>query len=399
MQFSYRVVDPQGKIETGKSAADSREKLIAKFKAQGKTPLEIKEETVTNFKINRGQLSIQERLNFTQQLAGLLQAGVPLEKALGILSKLTFRPETGALVLQLRRSLQEGMAFTVALERFPNYFPPLYINMIRAGEAGGILPQVLQRLAKYMEDEIGLRRFVIGSMIYPCIVLAASTMTLFFFIGYVIPKFETIFQSMGSELPLITKIVIFFGRTVFNYWWLLLIILAGVGGWAIKELATVKGRLRFDRLKLSLPLIGPVLQKVATAKMAFALSLLNGSGVPILTCLHITSEIVGNQVLTLALREVEREVKKGNTLSNSMAAQDVFPVLAVEMIGVGEESGNLGVMLEQVSRTLEGEVRHSMQVFLAVFEPVLILFMVGVIAILAVAILLPIINMNIGINI
>jgi general secretion pathway protein F len=399
VQFSYRVANLQGKIELGREEAESKEQLLSKLKAQGKFPLEIKEsKELLSFKLNRSRFSRQERLTFTQQLAGLLEAGIPLERSLGILSKLKFSPNIGDTVIQLRRSLQEGLSFTAALERFPDFFPDIYVNMVRAGEAGGILPQVLKRLAQYLEEEISLRRFITGSLFYPMILAVSSLAAILFYVAVVIPKFKSIFQGMDAELPMITKAVVFFGESLNNYWWLLLIIIFGAVGWWMKELSTYEGRLRVDRLKLKIPLIGSILQKIAISKMAFALSLLSGSGVSLLNSLSIAGKIMGNECLALALKNVEQEVKQGSTVAKGMAAQGVFPVLAVEMIGVGEESGNLATMLDQVAAAYDGDVKHSLSIFMALFEPILIFVMVGVIGILAVSILLPVINMNTQMN-
>lgn len=394
MQFTYRAADALGNIEQGKEEADSREQLIGKLKAQGKFPLEVKAETNLVTQLTKSSMTNQERLNFTNQLAGLLEAGIPLERSLAIISRLKLKGELGELVVQLRRSLQEGMSFSAALERMPGRFSTLYINMVRAGEAGGILPQVLKRLGQYLEDDINLRRFITSSLFYPVIVLCGVCAALVFYLVVVVPKFQEIFQDMGRELPFMTRLVMGAGGVLSKYW----LILAGAIGagvfWYFKEQATPAGRLRIDQLKLKIPMVGQILQKVATSKLALSLSLLSSSGVSLLTSLEIVSRIVGNQVMGSALIQVGNEVQKGNTLAKSMSNYEVFPSLAVEMIGVGEESGNLGSMLDQVSKTYEAEVKHSLSMFMSAFEPMLILLLVGVMAIMMVAILLPIININ-----
>ncbi len=399
MQYAYRAADSQGRITQGSEEADSREQLMAKLRAQGKYPLEIKAEAGIVKKIKFGGIPLQERLHFTKQLAGLLEAGIPLERALTIISRLKLEGNLGSLVLELRRMLQEGLSFTAALERFPRYFPPLYINMVRAGEAGGVLPQVLQRLAQYQEEEISLRRFITSSLFYPIIVVCASIGAFAFFLMFVIPTFKDIFAQQGQGLPLITQIIIGLGSFLGNYWWVLLLGLISFIIWIVKEKSTVNGRFRIDQFKLKLPLLGGLLQKAATARLVMALSLLHNSGVPLLSSLHIAGEIVGNEVMHRALQKVEQEVQQGGALARSMSNSAVFPVLAVEMIGVGEESGSLGEMLEQVGKTYEADLRHSLGIFMSIFEPLLILVMVGMIALLAVGILLPIINANTGLAI
>jgi general secretion pathway protein F len=398
VQYAYKVSDTRGRVRTGRLEADSREQLIARLKCQGQFPLEVKAEgklAVAARKRVKGKgLKRQERLAFTQQLAGLLAAGISIERALNIMGRLANNPRVTALLHQLKQALQEGHSFTAALEMYPQHFPSLYLSMARAGETGGILARVLKRLAQYQEEELALRRFVVSSLTYPTLIAVASLVAMFYFVGDVIPKFQGILAGLGQELPLITQIVLAVGTGFRNYWWAL----GGVVGLALlgllRHVATPAGRFQLDGIKLKLPLLGDLLQKVAVSKMAMALSLLTNSGVPLLIGLNITSEIVGNTVLAKALREAEREVKTGNTLVSSLHGQKVFPVMAVEMIGVGEESGNINEMLEQVAKTYDNEVRNSLGVAMALFEPLLILIMVGIIGILAVAVLLPLVNLN-----
>jgi general secretion pathway protein F len=394
MQFTYKAVDARGKIETGTIAANTKEQLFILLKAQGKVPIEVKSEARLPVHLPQSKFSLQERLSFTQQLAGLMTAGISIEKALTIMARLNSGKETAKLINMLNSSIQEGLSFSAALEGLSKKFSPLYINMVRAGEAGGVLPEVLKRLAQYLEEEIELHRFIIGSLIYPAIVVTSSFAALLFFVSDVIPKFQEIFADIGSRLPLITRIVMFCGNSLTHYGWLGLLLLGIAIVWLIKDTATPQGKLRFDRLQLQLPLIGKIQKKMVIAKMAMALGLLERSGVPLLNGLQISAEIMGNVVFTQALHIVEREVKSGNTLAQSMANQKIFPLLAIEMIGVGEESGNLSEMLGQVAKTYEAEVKSAVGVFLAVFEPVLILLMVGIIAILAIAVLLPVVNLN-----
>lgn len=394
MQFSYKAVDTQGKMESGKATADSRDQLFNLLKAQGKIPLEVKNDLRLAVNLPSRKFSRQERLNFTQQLAGLLAAGISLERALAILVRLSSGTATVSLISKLNQSIHEGLSFTAALEAFPQEFSTIYISMVRAGEAGGVLPEVLKRLAQYLEEEIALRRFIISSLIYPALIVTSSIAALIFFVSDVIPKFQDIFEGIGSELPLITRVVMFAGNSLTRYGWVVALLIAFGLIWFGKDVATPEGKLRFDRIKLRLPLIGEIQQKMVVAKMAMAMSLLDRSGVPLLNGLQISADIVGNAIFTRALRVVEQEVKAGYTLAQSMANQKVFPLLAIEMIGVGEESGNLSEMLGQVAKTYEAEIKNALGIFLAVFEPVLILLMVGVIAILAVAVLLPIVNLN-----
>lgn len=405
MQFQYQVADSKGAIERGSAEADSKEQLIAKLKSQGKYPLEIKESSTLSLsfsfkiKISRGdKLSDKERLGFTQQMAGLLSARIPLERALATLTRLKFGSKMDEVVVQLRRLLQEGHSFSSALEKFPNYFPPLYISMVKIGEAGGVLPQVMSRLAQNQEEEMNFRRYLVSSLFYPIIVMGLSLCSIGFFVIVVIPQFQSVFRDMGLELPLVTKLVMFFGQLMVNFWFIPAIAIAGAVFWWMRESATPQGRYRVDQLKLKIPMLGKVFEKIATQKMAQSLSLLVGSGVSLLESLIISSDIIGNEVFGSALRETERRVRQGNTLANSLASYSVFPIMAVEMIAVGEEGGNLEYMLEQVNRIYNNEVKHDLGMFLAMIEPLITVLLVAVIALLAVAILLPVLSMNSQIN-
>ncbi|HPO96436.1 MAG TPA: type II secretion system F family protein [Bacillota bacterium] len=398
MQFTYKTTDYNGKIEYGQAEADSREQLIAILKSRGKIPLEIKSETKMHSSVRISRFSKKERLNFTQQLAGLLNAGISLEKALGILNRIILRGELANIIQQLQRLLQEGHSFTAALEKHPRHFPALYINMVRAGEAGGILPQVLDRLAKYQEEELNLRNFIISSLIYPVILGFASLGLLLLYMIVVVPKFEPIFAEMDTGIPLITKIVMLVGNCLNRYWIVLIVILISLIVTYFRLNSTQAGKQRIDQFKLQLPLLGGIFQKIAISRMSLALSMLAGSGVSLLQALAIAGTVSDNLVINNALQAVIGDVKQGNTLVNSMVNQKVFPTLAIEMIGIGEESGNLEEMLNQVANAYENEVKNGLKIFLAIFEPLLILLMVSVIAILAIAILLPVFSLNSQIN-
>jgi general secretion pathway protein F len=392
--YLYKAANADGVIETGRSEAGSGEQLIAALKARGLFPLEIKEESVSAVNIIKRRFSRKERLAFTRQLAGLLNAGVGLEKALSIMNRLSFSREMSGIIGEICRLLQEGHSFTAALEKYPRHFPAFYISMVKAGETGGILPKVLNRLIRYQEDELNLRNFIISSLVYPIILVMVSLAVVLIYVVLVIPNFEPIFAEMDTELPILTKLIMLFGNGLRYYWWLFGGLLLGLYLGFVKLVSAPGGRLKFDGFKLRAPLLGEVLTKIAIARISLSLSMLCGSGVPLLTALSIAGDISGNLELGKAFQEVIGEVRQGSTLIAAMAHKKVFPVLAVEMIGVGEQSGNLEEMLDQVATTYETEVKQTVNLFMAVFEPLLILLMVGVIAVLAIAIIVPIFNLN-----
>lgn len=394
MEFTYKAANGNGSIEIGRIEAASGEQLITILKSKGLFPLEYKSVSGSALNKLKNRFSRKERLVFTRQLAGLLSSGIGLEKALAIINRLSFSREMNEIIGQLQRLIQEGHSFTASLEKFPRHFTPLYVSMVKAGEAGGLLPQVLTKLIRYQEEELNLRNFIISSLIYPIILALSNIGVLLMYMLAVVPKFLPIFAELGSDLPFITDMVIFFGTALQNFWWLFLLIIAGLGVWFWQWVSSDKGRLKYDGYKLRAPLIGNILTKIAISRMCLSLSMLCGSGVPLISALSISGAVSGNLELERAVREVIGEVKQGSSLVASLSKREIFPVLAVEMIGVGEESGNLEEMLDQVSATYENEVKQSLGIFLAIFEPLLILSMVGVIAILAIGILVPIFNLN-----
>ncbi len=394
MQFSYKVADAAGRIETGREEAASREELAAALKARGKVPLEIKGESRFTSQIKFYRFSAKERLYFTRQLSSLLNSGISLEKALAIIHRL-LRPSDFQDVLgQIYQLILEGHSFSNALERYPRYFPGVYVNLIRAGESGGILQKITGRLAEYEEEQVNLKNFIVSSLIYPMILAGATVFVLLLYVGVVIPKFQTIFAEMESGLPLVTQIVMVVGRFFQYGWWVLPLLFMGMVIAFRQWTGSPEGRLRWDQLKLRIPYVGGILLKIAVARVSMTLSMLCTSGVPLLSGLTMAAEVSGNQAVSLGLEAAVTGIRQGGSLVKSLADQKIFPVLALEMIGVGEESGNLGEMLAQVGKTYEAEVKQSLGLFLSVFEPVLILIMVTVIGILAAAILLPIMDLN-----
>lgn len=394
MNFTYKAANLGGNIETGREEAESGEQLMALLKSRGLVPLEVKAESNSPARFWRKRFAAKERLAFTQQLSGLLNAGISLEKALTILSRITNGRELTNIINQLRKLIREGHSFTEALERFPRHFSPFYISMARSGETGGVLPEVLKRLAQYQEEEINLRNFIVSSLVYPVILGICSMGVLLMYVIIVLPKFQPIFQELGTDLPLVTRIIMILGNGIRYFWWTPIVVFI-IGGIKLRGiLATPAGRLAFDSFKIRIPFFGVILQKVAMTRLAFSLSMLTNSGVPLLSALGISGEVSGNQAFAAALREVVGDLKHGSSLIASMSKKPIIPPMAVEMIGVGEESGNLGEMLDQVAKNFDSEVKQSLHLFLAVFEPVLILMMVGFIAMLAIGILMPLFNLN-----
>lgn len=393
MEFSYRAVQPNGAITSGRRTARSKDQLLAALKAEGMLPLEVREKAIEALPL-LSRVSAQELLGFTQQLAGLLQAGIRLNRALEIITDLA-QNRLRMTIGQIRQDLNEGVAFSMALEKHPKVFNGAYIAMVRAGESAGLLPDVLSRIAASMEQEQEFKSQVLTSLMYPFLVTFVSLVAVVFMLTYLVPKFQVVFRQLGQDLPAITSFVVGISGFLQKYWWVLLAMLLSVAGLIARMLHTAQGKEYLDRLLLEVPLVGKIVIQVELERFTRVLSMLLHSGVPLLNCLLILSSVMGNGYLRKALDEAANSVKTGNGLARCLGAQSAFPSMLVAMIGVGEEGGNLEEMMEQVAKVYARETRQSIQRILSMLGPVMTLALAGLIFLIALAILLPIFKLNI----
>ena len=335
-------------------------------------------------------------LAFTQQMATLTQAGLQLNRALSIVADLFQDDRLGTTVSAIRRDVREGAAFSAALARHPRLFNRIYLNLVRAGKTGGVLPQVLQRLAQTLEEEKELRAYVLGSLLYPAFVAAASLCAVLVLLIWVIPSFEKIFAQLHLALPGITRTTIWFSHALKSYGlWL-------AGGLAASLAALTRMRrneavrLAIDRAYLRLPLFGDLYVKMLTARLARTLAMLIGTGVPVLQAWNVVQETVKNRVVTAALRQAGQEIREGGGIARRLEAQDILPRMAIQMIAVGKETGELPHMLDQVARGYDGEVHRAIRNLLSLLEPVLILVLTAMTFLIALSILIPVVSLTSG---
>lgn len=389
MEYRYRAVDKAGVIQAGMRSATGVDQLSAILRDEGLIPLEVRESSrPMELHIFSG-ISPKERLTFTQQLAGLLQAGIRLSRSLEIVAELS-RGSMKAVVQGIRRDIQEGRAFSVALEKHPKVFDPVFVTMVRAGEASGQLPQVLARMAESIEAEQEFTGEILTSLIYPGLVTAVSVISLILLMTLIIPQFEELFRRQGQDLPWITRLVVSLSHAVTRYGWMTLGAFAVVIGVGLAHLQTAAGRLAGNRLLFKLPVLGELLLKVEMERLTRLVGLLMASGVNLLHGLTVVSRALRNPVLAEIMTEAAEAVRGGNGLSRFLAGRSFFPSLATAMIGVGEEGGNLGPMMEQVARIYARETRQAFKRLSSLVGPILILVLTGVIFLIALAILLPI---------
>lgn len=390
--FSYKATTADGAIVEGViEAADERD-VAERLKNSGIIPLSIaspKEGLGKRFvrKSSRGDI-----LTFTTELSSLLGAGLPLDRSLNILSDISEGSEMKNIIKSVLKSIREGSSFSDALQKHPRVFPKLYVNMIRAGEAGGVLDVVLDKLNEFLESSRELKDHVFSAMIYPVILLFTGGASIVVLLTWVLPKFSVIFSEMHTQLPASTRLIIGFSEAIASYWWILLACI--IGGWIIfrNYVKTEAGRLQWDSFKLKL--IGDVITKIETARFARTLGTLLRSGVPLLQALHNSKDIINNRVIASAIDAVSKGAKEGKGIATPLADSNVFPALALSMIKVGEETGQLDTMLLKVAVTYEKSLRIAIKRFVSLMEPAMILGMGLVIGFIVLSMLMAIFSIT-----
>ncbi len=400
-RYRYEAVDSAGETLRDEMDAPNPEAVIERLRDQGLLPLSVDEARGGFLGVGLGQpwfskrrsLSRKAVMLMTQQLANLLHAGMPLDRALTILIGVNDDEQAQTLLERVQEKVRGGSSLADALEA-QGAFSRFYLNMIRAGEAGGALEVVLKRLTEFLERSQALRETVTSALIYPIILLSVSALSVIILLTFVVPQFQQLFADAGKALPLATQIVIALGDGFRHYWWVGAMVLVLIVAILRQQLTQPVSRARWDRWFLSLPLFGDLIAKVETARLTRTLGTLIGNGVSLLNALTIVRETLTNQVLATALGEVSEHVKTGRGLAEPLQEAGNFPKLAVQMIRVGEETGQLQEMLLQVADTYDGEVQTAVKRMLTLLEPALILGLGVIIAGIIMSILVAILSLN-----
>ena len=330
---------------------------------------------------------------FTRQFSVMIDAGLPLVQCLDILGKQEPNKHFSAAILKVREDVEAGAALADAMKKHPKTFDGLYANMIAAGEAGGILDTILKRLAVYIEKNVKLKGDVKSAMIYPIAVIVIAAVVVAAILWKVIPTFATLFQGLGAQLPLPTRVVIAASNYVVSWGWLIVLLLVGAG-WAVKAYYdTPGGRRMIDALLLKAPILGGILRKVAVARFCRTLSTLLSSGVPILDGLDITARTSGNAIIEEAILKTRTGIERGETVSGPLRETNVFPSMVVQMINVGETTGALDAMLSKIADFYEEEVDTAVAGLLTLLEPVMIAFLGVVVGGIVIAMYMPIFDL------
>jgi general secretion pathway protein F len=400
-RYRYEAVDNAGEVLRDEIEAPTLEAAVERLRDQGLLPLSVNEAKGGFLRGSLGQpwfsqrraLSRKSVTLLTQQLANLLHAGMPLDRALTILISVSEDEQAQTLLERVQEKVRGGSSLADALEA-QGAFSRFYLNMIRAGEAGGAMEVVLKRLTEFLERSQALRETVTSALIYPIILLSVSALSVIILLTFVVPQFQQLFADAGKALPLATQIVIAVGDGFRHYWWVGAMLLVLLVTALRQQLSQPASRARWDRWFLSLPLFGDFIAKVETARLSRTLGTLLGNGVSLLNALAIVRETLTNQVLSTALGEVAEHVKTGRGLAEPLQESGNFPKLAVQMIRVGEETGQLQEMLLQVADTYDGEVQTAVKRMLTLLEPALILGLGVIIAGIIMSILVAILSLN-----
>ena len=386
--FSYRATTLDGAIIEGVIEATDENSAIERLKNTGYIPLKIAAPKVGIQKRISLRSSRSDLLTFTTELSALLGAGLPLDRSLNILSDISESREMKNVVQSILKSIREGGSFSDAIQQHPRIFPRLYVNMIRAGEAGGVLDVVLEKLNEFLESSKALKDHVVSVMIYPAILIATSGLSIVVLLTYVLPKFSVIFDELGGALPLSTQLLLSFSNALKSYWWVVLALC--MVGWLILRnyKRTDSGRYNWDKFKLKI--MGDVIRKLETARFCRTLGTLLKSGVPLLQALHNAKDVVNNQVIASAIDAVSAGAKEGKGIAVPLSDTKVFPALALSMIKVGEETGQLDTMLLKVANTYEKSLNVAIKRFVSLLEPIMILTMGLIIAAIVISILMAI---------
>jgi len=385
--FSYTARTAQGERRAATLEAANREDAVAELRRLRLAVVTLQEVTR---RPRTGTVSLREIVVFTRQFSTMIDAGLPLVQALGILAKQSENPVLQGVIRQVVFDVESGRTVADALAKHPRAFSELYVSMVAAGEAGGILDTILLRLATFLEKSDALVRKVKSALIYPCVILGIAVAAVAILLVVVIPTFQEMFASVGLVLPLPTRLVIALSAALQAYWWAFLGILAGLIMAVRRAYGTPRGRLAIDRLLLATPIVGDLIRKTAVSRFTRTLGTLVSAGVSILDGLEITAKTAGNRVVADAILASRSSIAGGDTIAAPLARSQVFPPMVISMIAVGEQTGGLDEMLRKIADFYDTEVDTAVSGLLSIVEPVLIVALGLIVGGMVVAMYLPI---------
>jgi general secretion pathway protein F len=402
--YEYKGVTARGKKVSGVQDGESLKSVRAKLKKDGIVILDIHEGGAVRAGVSReikfgaGRVRLGDLANATRQLATLLSSGLPLMDALTVLVEQEESARLQATLSSVRDAVREGASLADALKANPKVFSQLYINMVSAGEASGTLEITLDRLADFLDDQVRFRGRFAAALAYPALMTVIGVGVLFFLFTFVMPRVVGMFDDMKRQLPLITLVLLWVVKFLSSFWWAILLILGGAAYYLKRYFATPVGREMLDARLLRLPVFGTLVRMIAVARFTRTLGTLLESGVPTLTALDIVKSIVGNTVLANAVQKARENVREGESIADPLRRSGLFPPVVVQMVAVGERSGELEKMLLKISDSFDRAVETRITALMSLMEPVIILVMGLIIGFIVVAILLPILEMSSGLR-
>jgi type IV pilus assembly protein PilC len=394
--FEYKVRDTAGKIKTGKLDAESQAQVATKLKSMGYAPISVtqanagmsKEIKVPGF--GKKKVKLKDLAVFARQFATMVNSGLSLLRALNILTEQTENPELGRVIGEVRNDIEAGNSLSSGMAKHPEVFPPLMVNMCKAGEVGGFLDSVMLQIAANYEAETKLRGKVKAAMTYPVVVLCIALLAVVGMLLFIVPTFAGLFKTLGGTLPLPTRILVTLSNGLkVGVIPLIVLIIVGMQVWKrVKRTPQVRNVV--DPMKLKLPVFGQLFQKIALTRFARNLGTMMSSGVPILQSLDIVAETTGNVVLERATRAVQESVRTGESLAKPLTEHPVFPPMVVQMMAVGEDTGALDTMLGKIAEFYDQEVEATTEALTALIEPLMIAFLGGIVGSMIIALYMPI---------
>jgi general secretion pathway protein F len=399
--FNYKAARSDGQVIEGHLEAPDRNSAAKRLQAEGQIPIQIFEQegigkaaAPVQWRFGANRLKGKDIDYFTLELATLLRAGLSLDKALDTMSRVAGKPALKEMVDKIAREIRRGASLSQALENQAGVFDRFFLNMVRAGEATGALEMALERLAEFKTRSRQLTESIVSSLFYPIILIVLAIVAVAVMLAFVVPRFTEMFAEAGRELPLLTQIVVATGNFVEHWWWALLLGIGGLVYWFRQQWNDPVGRERWDTRLLRTPLVGGLITKIEAGRFTRTLGTLLGNGVSLLTAMDIAKEIVSNRIIARGLAQVATRVRQGEGLAKPLTDADILPPLTTQLLKVGEETGNLEQMLEQLAEIYEREVRTDVQRILALAEPVIILMIAGLITVIILSVVLAVLESN-----
>lgn len=395
-EFNYKARKPQGELVKGTLQATSRLEVADQIQKMGYYVVSIEEKRDLDIKeiikfMNR--IKTKELAVLSRQFATLIQAGVPIIQCLDILTGQIEQKNLKRVMQEIYKDVEVGMSFSEALERHEDTFPQLYSRMVNAGEVGGILDVVMNRLADHYERENEMKTKVRSAMVYPLVVLGLAIVILIFLLTFVVPVFSQLFTSMGGQLPLPTRMVIAASHFVTDFWYLLVTLILVIVIGVTSYIKTPKGRFQFHNMQLHIPVLGKLLVKTEVARLCRTLGSLMKSGVPLMEALRVVERIVSNQIIADKMTEARLKVREGIRLSEPLQESGVFPRIMTQMLVVGEETGTMDEMLEKIAHFYDKESENSLAAAMSLLEPIMIIFVALIVGVIVISIIMPMFDM------